>query len=160
MDKLKRPQPSGLFQYLNPTLPFEFIAEYPLEKCVERLSKQTTTHSFRNVNYPQIHVDLLPIDGNLYQFSIRKEQYREANVTATGYMERLEAPSNRASCTLIRGKVEQHEHPFLYAPFVLALSCFFWPIAPFVFAYYILRRGNNNLKVLDLIKSTLGVSEE
>ncbi len=152
--KRKRAERRGLSRYFMRTLPFEFVADYSLEECAERLSRRTTPwRLFKSVLNPIIEVDVSPIDADACQFAVRKRQYRQVTVYAMGSMERVGATS-----TLVRGTIVQRDFVLVYIVVIPALCLVLWPLAPFILIWYILRRYYHKLEVLDLISSSLGVT--
>ena len=154
--KHKQGEYGGVTRYFRQTVPFEFIVAYSPEGCAERLNGLASPQNFyTSTQNPIMNVGISILDNDLYEFSIRRRIYREANISVRGFLERYELSS-----TLVKGTITQREYLLLYFPFLVILLCFLWPIAPLILVWYILRRYNNYMETLDLVKSTLGSTQK
>ena len=137
-------------------MPFELVSPLSLEACVARLQVQQRTGWGRLslLRAPEIQVHTFPIDNDSYEFTLERAAYRESTVTATGSLERL-GPSS----TLVRGAVSQHEQLFFLIVLIPIIVCLLWPLTPFFLVWYLFRRYNNNLEVLDLIRVAVNAQE-
>ena len=152
--KRKRDAQPGLSRYFRRTLPFEFVAVYSLEECADRLTSRATPHRlFKSALNPIINIDVSPVNADVYQFAVHKQQHRQTNLYATGSMERVGATS-----TVVRGTIVQREVMFVNILLILALFLVTGPLAPFILIWFILRRYQRKLEILDLISSSLGAT--
>ncbi len=154
--KRKRGDQSTLFRYFRRALPFEFVAPFSLEECIAHLKSQDMPIKFfKRIQSSAIDVRISPVAGNVCHFIVRREKYRQLNITAIGSLEELGPAS-----TLVKGEVTQSELSLLLFPVIVGAFCLLWPIAPFIAGYYFLRRYSNELEVANLIKFSLGVAPD
>ena len=157
IEKRKR-QPTatpGLSRYIMGSLPFEFVSDHSLEECADRLHRQTTPfHLIRSAISPVIVVDMTPINPDVYQFVLRRGQYRRGSIVAAGSLERYEG-----TMTLVRGSVVQHDSLVLYfivLPFILLALL---PLAPIIIIGVLLWRYQKKQDIINLIRFSVGASQ-
>lgn len=112
---------NAILAWLDPLigpLSLDFVAPFPLEEACQLLAREQQTGLLR---YRKVYVNLIPLDADTFEFTVRKTGSRYATTRARGYLKRWGRGTTR-----ITGQVNAEPVQYLvFVPVVLVMLAMF-----------------------------------